>query len=85
MRVLRIIATSPQTAVEVAVQIMNGKLPDVYKTDEECVHAYVGQPMPMQVRYFPYRVTLTPKGDDGIMDAHLYRLDLPNEPPRYAN
>lgn len=84
MQVLRIIATSPETAVAVAVQIMNGQLPNVYKTDEECVHAYVGQPMPMQARYFPYRVTLTPNAN-GNLDAHLYRLDLPDEPPRYAN
>lgn len=77
MQIVRVIASSVQAAFSVAVCVAKGELPDIYKTDEDCIKAYIGQPMPMQTRYVPFRIELHEPDEQGQMDGAYWRLDLP--------
>lgn len=83
-RTFYVIASSQMAVIQVTTQILNGQLPVMYKTPDECLKAYCSQPLPMQTQYLPWCVQVAEFDDelDEAADVGMYRLDLPTTPQR---
>lgn len=83
-----VVASSPDAAICVCLNIYNGALPNIYKTGDDALRAYAYQPMPMQARYFPFSLTFVEGKyvDEEYVEGRClwHRLDIPNERQRVS-